>query len=367
MSLIDECKLSFYEELTTIYESEKSKVILVKYNFDNKIYIKKVVNKHNKDIYDTLKDNPHKNISNIYEVIEDENNINIICEYISGDDLGEFLKKGQVLDENKVREYIIQICDALNHIHNLPTPIIHRDIKPSNIILNDDGIIKVIDFDAARNHKDESDIKKDTVLLGTAGFAAPEQYGFGQTDCRSDIYSVGILMNYLLTGSHPTEKLYEGNLTRVIEKCTNMLPEKRYKNILELKKDLIINESLKENKTNVNYKTKSKKSWCIPGFRTRDKRKMVLSTIGYLALLNLILTMEHETTNYPILEKTVIAGAILLIIAYYTDYMNIKKYFIFTEHNNKKYKLIANIINPFLILFICVLIQLIIEGILDAL
>ena len=363
MSLLDECTLSFYEELTTIYESEKSKVILVKHNFDNKIYVKKVVSKHNKDIYNSLKHNHHKNISRIYEVIEDENNLNIICEYINGDDLGEILRKKETLDENKVREYVIQICDALNHIHNLPIPIIHRDIKPSNIILNSDGIIKVIDFDAARNHKDESDVKKDTVLLGTAGFAAPEQYGFGQTDCRSDIYSVGILINYLLTGSHPTEKLYKGDLTKVIEKCTNMLPENRYKNILELKNDLLINKNFQEDKVK-NVETNNERSFSIPGFRTKDKRKMALSTIGYLALLNLILTMEH-TTNYPILEKIVMASAILLIIAYYTDYMGVKKYFVFTESNDKRSKLIANIINPFLILFFCVFIQLIIEEILD--
>lgn len=90
----------------------------------------------------------------------------------------------------------------------------------------------LIDFDAARFHKPE--LETDTCILGTTGFAAPEQYGLSQSDCRADIYSVGILMNVMLTGEHPSKKLAAGKLGRVVQRCTQVNPKKRYQNVLRL-------------------------------------------------------------------------------------------------------------------------------------
>ena len=90
----------------------------------------------------------------------------------------------------------------------------------------------LIDFDAARLHKPEHET--DTLILGTTGFAAPEQYGLSQTDPRSDLYSVGILMNVMLTGQHPSKRLAPGRLGRVVERCTRVNPQRRYPNVLRL-------------------------------------------------------------------------------------------------------------------------------------
>ena len=91
------------------------------------------------------------------------------------------------------------MCKALWVLHSLGA--VHRDVKPENIILRGSEAV-LIDFDAARLYKPEE--SGDTQVLGTTGFAAPEQYGLSQTDRRADIYAVGILMNVMLTGEHPS-------------------------------------------------------------------------------------------------------------------------------------------------------------------
>ena len=90
----------------------------------------------------------------------------------------------------------------------------------------------LIDFDAARFHKLEAE--NDTQILGTTGFAAPEQYGLSQSDLRADIYAVGILINVMLTGEHPSRHLVEGRMGRIVDRCTHVNPQRRYKNVLRL-------------------------------------------------------------------------------------------------------------------------------------
>ena len=149
-------------------------------------------------------------------------------EFIQGDTL-DFLLKAAPLSPKATREITIQLCQALRVLHSFGA--VHRDIKPENVILREREAV-LIDFDAARLHKPAHE--NDTVVLGTTGFAAPEQYGLSQSDTRADIYSLGVLMNVMLTGQHPSKKLAEGRLGRIIEHCTRVNPQKRYKTVLHL-------------------------------------------------------------------------------------------------------------------------------------
>lgn len=108
---------------------------------------------------------------------------------------------------------------------------VHRDVKPENIILRGDNAV-LIDFDAARFHKPEN--SADTQILGTTGFAAPEQYGLSQSDVRTDIYALGVLINVMLTGEHPSRNLAKGRMGRIVDRCTHVNPQRRYKNVLRL-------------------------------------------------------------------------------------------------------------------------------------
>ena len=164
----------------------------------------------------------------IYEVSELEGETLVIEEFIEGDTL-DFLLEGALFSPAETRQITGQLCQSLWVLHSMAA--VHRDIKPENVILRQADAV-LIDFDAARLHKPEAGA--DTQVLGTTGFAAPEQYGLGQSDTRTDIYSLGVLMNVMLTGQHPSTKLAEGRLGRVIQRCTQVNPAKRYKDVLRL-------------------------------------------------------------------------------------------------------------------------------------
>ena len=156
----------------------------------------------------------------------------VLEEYIQGDSLA-YLLEGSLFTPAEARKITLQLCSALWVLHKLGA--VHRDVKPENVILRGSTAI-LIDFDASRIFK--NGISADTQVLGTTGYAAPEQYGISQTDERADIYSVGVLLNIMLTGQHPSKDLAGGKLGRVVQKCTMVNPKKRYKNVLYLMESL---------------------------------------------------------------------------------------------------------------------------------
>ena len=152
----------------------------------------------------------------------------VLEEYIQGDSLA-FLLAGACLTPAEARKITLQLCNALWVLHSMGA--VHRDIKPENVIVRGSEAV-LIDFDASRIFK--SGTNQDTQILGTAGYAAPEQYGITQTDERADIYSLGVLLNIMLTGKHPSKELASGRLGRIVQKCTMVNPKKRYKSVLYL-------------------------------------------------------------------------------------------------------------------------------------
>ena len=210
-----------YEIIKQLKQSEKSIVQLVREKDGEQIFIRKILRGY-QPIYLLLQICEHPGLTKLYDVVMSDDTTTIIEEYIEGEPLGNSeLSKQQFL--NIVRE----LCSVLEYLHG--KGIIHRDIKPSNIILSEDGHIRLIDFDAARMPK--ADHKQDTRLLGTRGYAPPEQYGFEQTDVRTDIYALGITLNRIL-GDNIRKTRYQG----IIRKCTKLDPDRRYQSVREVKK-----------------------------------------------------------------------------------------------------------------------------------
>ncbi|MBQ6274179.1 MAG: serine/threonine protein kinase [Oscillospiraceae bacterium] len=172
------------------------------------------------------------NLPKILDVAEKDGRVAVLEEYVSGDRL-DFLLEGGPLSPREARSIARQLCRALYVLHSLDA--VHRDVKPENVLLRGDEAV-LIDFDASRVVK--QDQRTDTVVLGTTGFAAPEQYGISQTDGRADIYSLGVLLNIMLTGKHPSRELAPGRLGRIVQRCTQINPKKRYKSVLYLMEDL---------------------------------------------------------------------------------------------------------------------------------
>lgn len=159
----------------------------------------------------------------------------VLREYIEGTSLDEYAS-AKSLSQDDLTELAIGLANAMKVLHEGEPAIIHRDIKPENIIIKEDGTIALIDLGISRIFKKDKDA--DTVFCGTEKFAPPEQYGFMQTDIRSDIYSFGIVLSWLLTGKakpmqNPTTKLERG-----AAKCCEFAPDKRYRDDRALLRDL---------------------------------------------------------------------------------------------------------------------------------
>lgn len=163
---------------------------------------------------------PH--LPQIMEAAEQDGQTAVLEEYVQGDTLAELLM-GARLTEREARQVTMQLCQALHVLHSMGA--VHRDVKPENVILRGSDAV-LIDFDAARIYKVASE--SDTQVLGTTGFAAPEQYGIFQSDERADIFSLGVLLNIMLTGKHPSREMAAGKMGRIVCKCTMTAPEQRY-------------------------------------------------------------------------------------------------------------------------------------------
>lgn len=345
MTLEEQCRLSYYKEIADI--SPHQNVKLVQHVETRRIYVKKVQEVYNKQIYDYLMhcDNPH--IPKIYECMEDEGNLIIIEEYIQGESLSERLEQGGLYAREEVCRIVITICDVLEQLHQLPVPVIHRDLKPENILLQSNGYLKIIDFNTAK--KFEEGREQDTVLIGTRDYAAPEQYGFAQSDARTDIYALGVMMNYLLTRAYPKDFLYMGmgmpddSVSQIIRRCTALDPRQRYQNVMELRWDLQI--ALGDQAGNeVKEKHFDLRQAVPPGFRTKTVWKMLLGSFGYLMIFWMGLTMEFNDSYGGALvsfelwaNRVVVLVWMLLTVALATDYMGIQKQFPLMNGKGKKW------------------------------
>ena len=168
----------------------------------------------------------HRSLPEVYDIYELSDGYAVLEEFIDGTTVGEIIKTG-LYNYAGAKKVMLQICDALQLMHD--NGFVHRDIKPENIMIKDGGDAKLVDFDASRRFSVSK--SSDTHVLGTVGYAPPEQYGVTQSDGRSDIYAAGVLLNVMLTGSHPSNKLASGHAGRIIAKCTQINPDLRYQTI----------------------------------------------------------------------------------------------------------------------------------------
>ena len=188
----------------------------------------------------------HPALPRIVDIIDNGVTIYVVMDYIEGESLDKILLEYGAQPEDKVINWAMQIADALSYLHGQKPPIIYRDMKPANVMLKPEGNIKIIDFGIAREYKEQN--LADTTVLGTKGYAPPEQYS-GQTDPRSDIFALGMTMHHLLTGVDPRNgepyapvrqwnpELSEG-IEIIIDRCVQPASENRYQSCADLIYDL---------------------------------------------------------------------------------------------------------------------------------
>lgn len=165
----------------------------------------------------------------------------LVREYLEGQTLKEYVDTHGAVSEKELIGIALDICDILSYLHGQTLPVIHRDIKPENIIIAPDGTIKLVDFGIARSHR--ADATSDTVAIGTRPYMAPEQFGGAQTDQRSDLYALGIVMIYLTTLRHDRTNIARrfpyARLAGVVARLIRADPENRFQTAEELRRALL--------------------------------------------------------------------------------------------------------------------------------
>lgn len=213
-----------YDRVRLIKQSPRGRLSLLRHKDSGHRYVLREY-EGNAEVYRSLLEIDFPNLPRISEVVEQDGKVAVLEEYIEGNTLAELLE-GCLFTPTEAKMILRQLCQGLWVLHD--RDLIHRDIKPENIMLEGNRAV-LIDFDASRARKSER--RADTEVLGTTGYAPPEQYGFSQTDGRADIYALGVLLNIMLTGEHPSGKLAGGRLGRVVQRCTMVAPEKRYRDV----------------------------------------------------------------------------------------------------------------------------------------
>lgn len=183
-----------------------------------------------------------------FDFFQDDDGSWLLREYAEGMTLADTVERFGVMPERAAADVMLKLCAALKELHSLSSPVIHRDVKPQNIVIRADDELMLIDMGTARTLKQNA--SNDTTVMGTDAIAAPEQFGYAQTDERTDIYSAGLLLAFLLTGDYNAKKAdisrVSHRMRKIIKTCSSFDPDRRFQNIRELEKSLIAAKTLKK-------------------------------------------------------------------------------------------------------------------------
>ena len=282
-------------ELEVIKETPQKRITLVRELDKRNIYIKKELKTYNKTIWEKLKQLDIEGIPHIYSIEENEDGLEIIEKYLA--------------------------CQTLS--------------------------------DIARNYIENQ--KRDTTVLGSQGYAAPEQFGFYQTDIRSDIYSLGVLYHVLLTNKLPRDYDLQGIEKRIIDKMIAIDPQGRYQDVKEIIKDLDQLFHIEKKK-----EKKIKHPNALPGFRSGKLWKMIVAIMGYLLFIWILISFKIE--NQPISQyqyfvyRLILISWFIITLLFSTNYLSVRDYLPYYKNHRIVVKVLTTIISWLILLFISIII-----------
>lgn len=390
MNLEIQSRLSFYRRLEEV--EHKKGISLVRHIETGQIYVEKVLTQYDKSIYDWLQQSKLPYVPQIYECMEEDGTLYLIEEYIQGIMLETYIEQFGCLDLDAAGRVIEYLCRTLEKLHSHIPPIVHRDIKPTNVMLHGDfkkgqGIVSVylIDFNTARVF--DAERNRDTELIGTRGFAAPEQYGFSQSDARTDIYGLGVLLNYMLCGNLIRDGIYEDypEVSQIIRKATRIDPEKRYQTAEEMLQAVYQSmcfdtyadkESLNDKSEEQHMRNKIKDenidiaessdtsiingnngkirpAWTRflpPGFREGKILNMVVASVYYVFWMYFCLTAEVKEHGEPLIGtwlyvyRAVYFMMFIVTPFFWNNYLDVWNYFPLVRSPKRRWKLLGLIL-----------------------
>lgn len=286
--------------------NSKNTLFLIRQPSTGRILTGRRVTPDQRDVYARIQQQEIPHVPFVRDIIhEADGQYLVLQDYVQGISLEQILAKRHFLSYPEAAHIGIQICQALEGLHTFG--IIHRDVKPANIMVTEDNNAYLIDFDISRTRKDDQ--RSDTEILGTQGYAAPEQFGFQQTDARADIYSLGVLLNQMCTGVFPQAQLADPPLSRIIQKCTEIDPKKRYSNATSVRKALEL--AYPESKTEFVPPPIPENTHKIglPGFRSGNPFYILIAVLGYGIFA--VFTLAILSVAFRSLSDFIIAFCIL--------------------------------------------------------
>ena len=365
MTLEEESRLSFYRELTVL--DEKKNIVLVQDIRNSELCVKKTIDIYSRDVYEQLASVRIEGVPAVKECVADEGKLIVVEEYVQGRSLKQVLDEQGLLNEEQAYDIAVQLADILVRLHQLEPAIVHRDIKPSNIIIEKNGHVNLIDFNAARHVN--ADKNEDTRMLGTVYFAAPEQFGFGQSDERTDIYGLGATINYIMTGDKPGAGIAECRFSDILKKCLMVDAKDRYQSAEELRgvldmlnysivqdnrkkaetafgkdntisvvrtyrniRDIIVKMYRKYQKRNYDIDT-SWRRYLLPGFRRLNVVYCLIALVWYAVIVWMTITfaVTDSKTGIPVTggELTMYKIAVFVLLfgmtMWFGNYLNLRR------------------------------------------
>ncbi|MDD6221666.1 MAG: protein kinase [Lachnospiraceae bacterium] len=354
VSLISQCR-------TVAAISPDHQVYLVQHPDSRKLYVMKIMDVYNAQIYRALMASPVTGTPKIAECREENGRLTVIEEYISGTALSEMIENHS-LTESRIFSIMEDLCGIVQKLHAMNQPLIHRDIKPSNILIVPYGHAVLLDFNAAKFYSQTS--AADTVLLGTKGYAAPEQYGFGSSSPQTDIYALGVCLREMVQSLPvPTHRF-----DRMIETCTQIDPKKRYTDADRLANALKSAEGVSSPVNGSPSRRDVSASFLPPGFRTRTPWKMGLSAAAYSFILYETFVMKFLKDLTPAqraLERLSFLACCLSLVLITFNYRNIQKTFPLCRSSSRVLRILGVVILNAISLFVILLLMVIIEPLLS--
>lgn len=365
MTLEEESRLSFYRELTVL--DEKKNIVLVQDIRNSELCVKKTLDIYSRDVYEQLASVRIEGVPAVKECVADDGKLIVVEEYVQGRSLKQVLDEQGLLNEEQAYDIAVQLADILVRLHQLEPAIVHRDIKPSNIIIEKNGHVNLIDFNAARHVN--ADKNEDTRMLGTVYFAAPEQFGFGQSDERTDIYGLGATINYIMTGDKPGAGIAECRFSDILKKCLMVDAKDRYQSAEELRgvldmlnysivqdnrkkaetafgkdntisvvrtyrniRDIIVKMYRKYQKRNYDIDT-SWRRYLLPGFRRLNVVYCLIALVWYAVIVWMTITfaVTDSKTGIPVtggefsMYKIAVFVLLFGMTMWFGNYLNIRR------------------------------------------
>ncbi len=216
--------MNSFQTLYHISDDEKSTVSVVQDTETGQKYLRKELTVYSVPVFEFLKEHQDPHVPAVYQFSEQDEKLTVIEELVPGETLEVLLAREKLPKRERMR-ILLAVCDALLFLHAAKPPIIHRDVKPSNIMVDTRGRVTLVDYDAARVFTPGAE--RDTKLIGTQGNAAPEQYGFAQSDIRTDVYALGVLIRALFPRDF--------RMLRIAARATELAPRDRYQDVSSLK------------------------------------------------------------------------------------------------------------------------------------